>query len=208
MMNVTEALHCTGCGFELGLCPLPLPQQEGYPCPRCRTQALDAFDTDGNTIYDCGKCGGQFVGHDVLKVLVTRHQAFVGDVPLRLRPHNPMTDKVTYLPCPICKDLMLRRNFGKTSGIIVDLCNHHGTWFDVGELPRILAFVSHGGLTQAKAVESAEKKWHVTQAASLASGSSAVAWSIGTETGSPSLGLADMEEATLAFVRWIREMFR
>jgi Zn-finger nucleic acid-binding protein len=45
---------------------------------------------------------------------------------------------------------MQRRNFGKTSGVIVDVCAQHGTWFDPGELSRVLAFVEAGGLAEAR----------------------------------------------------------
>lgn len=34
-----------------------------------------------------------------------------------------------------------RKNFGRSSGVIVDICRRHGVWFDRGELPRVLAFV-------------------------------------------------------------------
>jgi len=35
---------------------------------------------------------------------------------------------------------MLRTNFGETSGILVDVCPLHGTWFDTGELRQAIAF--------------------------------------------------------------------
>jgi hypothetical protein len=38
------------------------------------------------------------------------------------------------------------------SGIVVDVCVQHGTFFDAGELPRVLSFVRHGGLAKAQAV--------------------------------------------------------
>jgi hypothetical protein len=53
---------------------------------------------------------------------------------------------------------MNRKNFGGTSGIIVDVCAKHGTFFDTGELPRVLAFVRRGGLTRAQAALSRETK--------------------------------------------------
>jgi len=40
----------------------------------------------------------------------------------------------------------MRLNFGRTSGVVVDMCREHGTWFDSGELPKILAFLKGGGL--------------------------------------------------------------
>ena len=36
---------------------------------------------------------------------------------------------------------MRRINFGRRSGVIVDVCNAHGTWFDPGELAAVLRFV-------------------------------------------------------------------
>ena len=41
---------------------------------------------------------------------------------------------------------MARMTFGKRSGIVVDACHEHGTWFDAGELDGALAFVRAGGL--------------------------------------------------------------
>ncbi len=46
--------------------------------------------------------------------------------------------------------MMNRKNFGASSGVIVDVCAKHGTWFDAGELPRVLAFVESGGLARAR----------------------------------------------------------
>jgi hypothetical protein len=45
---------------------------------------------------------------------------------------------------------MNRNNFGGSSGIVVDVCPHHGVWFEPGELPRILEFVQAGGLERAR----------------------------------------------------------
>ncbi|MDF3069671.1 MAG: uncharacterized protein K0R38_5272 [Polyangiaceae bacterium] len=51
---------------------------------------------------------------------------------------------------------MNRKNFGGASGIVVDVCSLHGTFFDAGELPRVLDFVRRGGLAKANAVLSAQ----------------------------------------------------
>jgi Zn-finger nucleic acid-binding protein len=45
---------------------------------------------------------------------------------------------------------MTRKNFGRSSGVIVDVCTRHGIWFDRGELPRVLDFVEAGGLELAR----------------------------------------------------------
>jgi Zn-finger nucleic acid-binding protein len=58
-----------------------------------------------------------------------------------------------YLKCPSCKTIMNRRQFAAGSGVIVDVCKHHGTFFDIGELPAIIDFVMQGGLEKAERAE-------------------------------------------------------
>lgn len=41
---------------------------------------------------------------------------------------------------------MTRMTFGRRSGVEVDVCSGHGTWFDGQELAAILAFAREGGL--------------------------------------------------------------
>jgi Zn-finger nucleic acid-binding protein len=48
---------------------------------------------------------------------------------------------------------MNRVNFGKRSGIVLDACAQHGTWFDADELRRVVEFVRDGGLDRARAKE-------------------------------------------------------
>lgn len=52
---------------------------------------------------------------------------------------------------------MNRLNFGKVSGVIVDVCKPHGTWFDAGELTRVVAFASAGGLERTRERERLER---------------------------------------------------
>ncbi|TLD41133.1 MAG: hypothetical protein JETT_2598 [Candidatus Jettenia ecosi] len=54
-------------------------------------------------------------------------------------------DPVRYIPCPLCKKLMQRKNWGTHSGIIVDTCYEHGTWYDAEELEKIREFIMRGG---------------------------------------------------------------
>jgi Zn-finger nucleic acid-binding protein len=54
-------------------------------------------------------------------------------------------DEVRYIPCPDCKKLMNRTNFGARSGVILDRCKVHGVWLDGGELRRILHWLHAGG---------------------------------------------------------------
>jgi hypothetical protein len=69
-----------------------------------------------------------------------------------VRPHNPLEREVRYLPCPASDDLMNRKNYGGTSGIVVDYCGTHGVWFHAGALPRLLSFVARGGLADGRRI--------------------------------------------------------
>ena len=53
---------------------------------------------------------------------------------------------VAYIPCPLCGTLMLRKLYGKGSGVIIDRCRKHGLWLDGGELGRLVRWARLGGL--------------------------------------------------------------
>ena len=55
-------------------------------------------------------------------------------------------EKVRYIPCPHCGQLMNRINFANCSGVVVDVCKSHGTWFDRDELRQIIEFIRGGGM--------------------------------------------------------------
>lgn len=55
-----------------------------------------------------------------------------------------------YIPCPQCGDLMNRVNFAGCSGVVIDWCKDHGTWFDHQELRQIVAFIQSGGLKKSR----------------------------------------------------------
>jgi len=155
-VNSAEALHCAGCGERLGLEPIPNDAAE-LACPECQ-RAFLTFGGRGGRLGDCNQCGGQFVEHGLLGELIERREVHrpVGARPPA--PANPLSKPVRYLKCPECAALMNRRNFGGTSGIVVDVCALHGVWFEAGELPRVLAFVQAGGLERARKRDELERE--------------------------------------------------
>jgi Zn-finger nucleic acid-binding protein len=52
--------------------------------------------------------------------------------------------RVRYVPCPVCKKILNRQNFGRQSGIIIDVCKADGVWFERGELHSVLTFIDNG----------------------------------------------------------------
>jgi SAM-dependent methyltransferase/Zn-finger nucleic acid-binding protein len=146
-MNVASAAHCSGCGDPLGL--EPIAKLGDLDCPECR-RPMAVFKGGPGKLWDCDDCGGQFLEHALVQDLIRRREVIGRAVPVHVPRHNPLAQPVRYQACPACAQLMNRRNFGGTSGVIVDECRPHGMWFDSGELPRVLAFVESGGLAQAR----------------------------------------------------------
>jgi Zn-finger nucleic acid-binding protein len=150
-LNFPDDLHCCGCGCELGLALAA--QSSDAACPDCKLP-LHAFEAGAGQLKACPRCGGQMVTHGLLRALLEQREALGSAAPSRSTEArgNPLKDPVRYRPCPRCQQLMNRKNFGGASGIVVDVCARHGTFFDAGELPRVLAFVRRGGLAKAQAV--------------------------------------------------------
>ena len=140
-LNAIGEPACTQCGAELA------PEPEASPttllCPR-GCGPLAAF----GAVDECERCGGLFLDHASLGELVAAHRPnATGERRTSITPPpQPVLDAVTYLPCPTCNARMNRTVFGKSSGVIVDVCSAHGTWFDARELTASLAFVERGGI--------------------------------------------------------------
>jgi len=137
--------ECQGCGAALDLEAELEPTL--YQCPRCRGH-LAILDLGGGSLHECATCGGFFVEHASLTQLLTEHR----NLPAPSIPPTPAPPpgEVSYVPCPICCERMNRAVFGRRSGVVVDVCKLHGTWFDARELTAALAFVERGGLELAE----------------------------------------------------------
>lgn len=138
-------------------------------CPRCTERPRLAPRTLGALAVDqCPQCTGVFVRERVLEDMVRqRDEAAVlaRELPPSERPS--VEEKVRYLHCAACEDLMLRNNYGRRSGVIVDVCKKHGLWFDADELRRVADFVARGGLdeTRRRELEEADRQLSQRRAA-------------------------------------------
>jgi Zn-finger nucleic acid-binding protein len=127
--------------------PPPPPAQSraiGPLCPRC-TRLLR--EDSEHAALACDACHGLFVDHPSLAARVDAERPVR---PSEAVPHAPSFSRhereVRYAWCPLCGQVSNRMIFGQRSGIVVDVCREHGTWFDDGELDAVLAFVRGGGL--------------------------------------------------------------
>jgi Zn-finger nucleic acid-binding protein len=126
-------------------------------CPRCQTEM--SLVTIGSTaVLECERCLGLWLDVSSFeKICADREQqsAVLGVASPAPTHAVHETNKVNYAPCPKCSQLMNRINFARCSGVIVDVCKGHGTWFDRDELSHIVEFIRQGGLEASRNKEKA-----------------------------------------------------
>jgi len=122
-------------------------------CPAC-DKPLKSIDLEIGykfIIERCEDCLGIFMDKQELEEFLAWAKAHPGgvDTPRLLEllscPERPW-EKVVYRNCPVCAQQMARRNFGKRSGVVVDICRSHGTWLDAGELNQLIKWSNAGGV--------------------------------------------------------------
>ena len=148
----SDARFCMECGIAIEIQALAALPAEAE-CPRCQC-GLRARSVGSSNVSECMQCGGLWLSEDHFasvcertdeQELAARALAQTGPPPRAGEAHP-----VRYLPCVVCKDLMLRRNYSGNSGIIIDVCRDHGVWLDHAELQGILGFIRAGGLDRAR----------------------------------------------------------
>ncbi len=149
--NEEASRFCTGCGVAFSPETVKI---EGYelPCPVCGC-LMPPRAIGGIGINECGSCNGIWAPADRFEQLINRaiearKQGERLETP-RVKGGNPAVQKVAYRKCPECEAFMQRRNFRRSSGVIIDTCKNHGTWLDADELEQITGFVLSGGNPQA-----------------------------------------------------------
>jgi Zn-finger nucleic acid-binding protein len=121
-------------------------------CPRCGI-ALRTIDLKMNgrfLIERCDECLGLFFDPGELEALLEASVSNVFNInrgTLDSINSSKRADEngISYIPCPVCKKLMNRINFGAKSGVVVDRCREHGVWLDGGELRHLFEWMKAGG---------------------------------------------------------------
>jgi Zn-finger nucleic acid-binding protein len=153
---VKDARFCSACGTAIA--PQAVLQAvASTDCPRC-TEPLAVTEGLEDPFHQCTVCGGIWLARAAFGRVLERAEAQPADaaarravarqVGMRRKPR----DRRPLVSCPVCSRPMLRQEFARYSGTLVDACTVHGWWFDAGELERIRRFVAAGGL------EAAEKR--------------------------------------------------
>lgn len=135
-------------------------------CPVCSEDRKLVSRTLGGravTVLECGSCAGLWLGKDVFRVLEAEARSQATTLlDARKKPEPPPLPAAqqgpAYRPCVVCGQLMHRQNYGRRSGVILDLCHEHGLWFDAGELDHALRWVRAGWLRHAERSEDEARK--------------------------------------------------
>jgi Zn-finger nucleic acid-binding protein len=160
------ARFCQHCGAPLEVPAQPLAAAAvTMRCPRCpeSSGARLAPRAVGKThLEECPACAGTWVDGQTFAAIVAdrdRQAALASALPGLTAEARPVPEaEVRYLKCPDCARLMNRENFGRRSGVVVDVCKAHGVWFDGGELGEVVGFVMRGGLDESRRRELEEAR--------------------------------------------------
>lgn len=147
--NTDDSRFCVACG--VGFSPEPIPEEgREVQCPCC-TVLMPPQSVGGIALNECPECNGLWVPGDNLDKLIQRALQRRRENPERAiemprrQGSNPFQQKVQYRKCPECEGFMQRKNFQRSSGVILDRCGEHGTWLDADELEQIVGFLLAGG---------------------------------------------------------------
>ncbi|MDX1950824.1 MAG: zf-TFIIB domain-containing protein [Verrucomicrobiota bacterium] len=133
-------------------------EQVNLLCPSCKSNLVES--RVGKVIlHDCPGCQGLWV--DKVSFEQIAHDAEQQSAVLGSAVEIPSSSisasmKIRYVPCPECRNLMHRINFANCSGVVVDVCKGHGTWFDRHELHQIITFIRSGGMDKSRMREREE----------------------------------------------------
>ena len=152
-------IRYSGAGFRDQQCPAcgvvaTVTRAGQRICPRCELP-FDAREVSDLVLDECGRCQGLFLDQVTIGRILedaeahARADALLAALPRREPRALPPPGGRMYIKCPVCPQTMNRKLFASGSGVVVDICKAHGTFFDAGELPAILDFVRAGGLEKA-----------------------------------------------------------
>ena len=169
-MVFAGAKFCSHCGAALARTEIQTDVKE--LCPRCQI-GMDTVQVGTTDLRECPKCEGIWADAASLqKICADREQqaAVLGTASALPATVNGIEKNIRYIPCPVCSKLMNRIMFARCSGVVVDVCKAHGTWFDKDELRRIVEFIRSGGLDAARAdeMEQLEQKRRELKAVEMA----------------------------------------
>ena len=150
-----DVQFCVECGLKISVQKLEALRTD-LNCPRCSC-SLQGRQLERIELFECARCAGLWLPVasfeticDNKEVMQRMSAASLMASTGRKKFELDMNEEVKYIPCPGCKNLMNRKNFGHISGVIIDTCKDDGIWLDNQELNRIIKFIEAGGLAKGR----------------------------------------------------------
>jgi Zn-finger nucleic acid-binding protein len=130
-----------------------MASEKSLACPDCKLD-LTAVESGSVFAQRCPRCRGIWLDPASFQRLCEEESrppdedaALVAAAGATARRPVPRQEsRVRYRACPTCGEVMNRSNFGRVSGVVIDVCRADGAWFDRGELGAIRRFLREGGL--------------------------------------------------------------
>lgn len=145
--------YCPHCGAKASR--LLNENAPAMRCPACKAD-MRAVTIGQTSMYECPSCGGEWLEATAFTELCTNREqrgaaiAFAGVTSSGPTARTATGGAVRYRSCPVCAKIMNRQNFGRRSGVVIDVCKGHGVWFDAKELGATLAFIDSGEFEKAR----------------------------------------------------------
>ena len=198
------AQFCPHCGTKIAA-PDSV-EGESLKCPGCSGD-MHPVKLGATPMHQCDQCGSAWLAPADFAALCGDREAR-GTVMTSLGAGGvaatpPDAGKIRYVHCAVCNKIMNRVNFGKSSGVIVDVCKNHGVWFERDELRGVLQFVANGGIDRMRASEAERKASQSTAIGldpSLTITRSTSTWTIPLPSGGADNHHKDLASVTLDFV--------
>lgn len=159
--------YCSGCGARSNVGTLDA-DANSLACPGCGdhncTSLLAERRVGAHQLSECLACHGIWLSTEIVDAITTDANAralFAPDA-AQTPTENSSSHAAKasghgtafrYRRCPVCAKLMARVNIARISGVVVDRCPKHGTFFDIDELHRLVRFLEAGGLDRARSRE-------------------------------------------------------
>lgn len=149
--------HCPHCGAEVA--GTISEKSALLKCPRCEI-GLRLATVGKQSLNMCDRCGGLWVDKNTFQDICTKQEDQEAVLGFQVEPQAPPGTREhktrrAYIPCPQCGKLMNQKNFSDCSGVVLDWCRDHGSWFDRIELQQVVTFIRNGGLRRIREREKA-----------------------------------------------------
>jgi Zn-finger nucleic acid-binding protein len=149
---VENARECPICEAGRGGKRPPDEDSGEVLCLNCELP-LETQDWEGVTVHMCTSCQATLFPPRALESVLDKlrdatEQLDFEEVVKELRDPRAgrkLAKSVRYRTCPQCRGPMSRRNYGETSGIILEVCNAHGSWVEQQSFAELSDWISRGG---------------------------------------------------------------